>query len=140
MSYFKKVTKIILVLLIGLLLMGCPDGEERGGADVLSVLTDIERVVFDQVNQYRVEQGLTPLKLDMNILIQARKHSQNMAEGIVPFGHEGFEERAAATNIKIDSVSENVAYYQEAPNLATTVVDGWPKARHIIETLSVILI
>ena len=55
MGYFKKITKIILVLLIGTLLTGCPDGEGRGGADVLSVLTDIERAVFDQVNQYRVE-------------------------------------------------------------------------------------
>ena len=48
-----------------------------------------------------------------------------MADGTVPFGHDGLEDRAAATDIKNGPVSENVAYYQETPNIASTVVNGW---------------
>ncbi|MGE5606897.1 MAG: CAP domain-containing protein [Bacteroidota bacterium] len=127
MNSLRKTIMIIsmIVIISTLILPGCPDGEERGGADVQNILNELELSVFEQINQYRAKQGLTPLVIDIQIVTQARNHSQNMAEGTVPFSHEGLEERAAATGIKIESVSENVAYYQEVPDVATRVVNGW---------------
>lgn len=125
MKHFRKTIKTILLIAISaLILSGCPDGEEKGGTDV-QILNEIELSVFEQINQYRVDWGLTPLILNVEIVTQARNHSQNMADGAVPFGHEGLAERAAATGIKIGSVSENVAYYQAVPDVATRVVNGW---------------
>lgn len=126
MNYLTKVSRSILVSIICMLLLsGCPDGEEGGVADPRNILSEIELSVFEQVNQYRVDQGLPPLTLDTNIVTQARNHSRNMAEGTVQFGHEGLQERVTATGIKLGSFSENVAYYQEIPDVATTVVKGW---------------
>ena len=126
MNHFRKTIKTILMIAISaLILSGCPDGEENGGANVQNILSEIELSVFEQINQYRVDWGLTPLILNVEIVTQARNHSQNMADGAVPFGHEGLAERAAATGIKIDLVSENVAYYQDVPDVATKVVNGW---------------
>lgn len=126
MNHFRKTIKTILMIAISaLILSGCPDGEEKGGTDAQNILNEIELSVFEQINQYRVDWGLTPLILNIEIVTQARNHSQNMADGTVSFGHEGLAERAAATGIKIDSVSENVAYYQEVPDVATRVVNGW---------------
>lgn len=126
MNQFSKTIKTILMITIStLVLSGCPGGEGRGGADVQNILSEIELSVFEQINQYREDLGLTPLTLNVEIVTQARNHSQNMAQGTVPFSHEGLAERAAATSIKVDSVSENVAYYQEVSDVATTVVNGW---------------
>lgn len=126
MMRFKKMIRVIFLLAVSaLFLSGCPGSEDMGVADDRNYLTDIELSILDQVNQYRTEQGMAPLTLDINIVIQARNHSQNMAEGSVPFSHQGLKERAAATGITFDSVSENVAYHQEVSNLAATVVNGW---------------
>ena len=42
------------------------------------------------VNQYRVSLGLAPLTLKTKISEVARKHSEDMATGIVPIGHKKF--------------------------------------------------
>ena len=50
----------------------------------------LEKSVFEKINQYRVAHNLPELTLNANITQQARIHSQNMANGKVPFSHEGF--------------------------------------------------
>jgi uncharacterized protein YkwD len=50
---------------------------------------------------------------------QARIHSQNMASGKVPFGHQGFQQRVTAVAIPYSSAAENVAYNQGYSEEAT---------------------
>jgi uncharacterized protein YkwD len=56
-------------------------------------LATIEKAVHNQVNQYRANRGLPPLSLNYRITEQARIHSRNMANGTVPFSHDGFNQR-----------------------------------------------
>jgi len=87
----------------------------------------IERSVLQQINSYRVSQGLPQLTLNMAISEQARIHSRNMASGIVPLGHTGFEARiqAIAQTIPYRSIGENVATNEGYSDPATTAVAGW---------------
>lgn len=62
----------------------------------------------------------------------AKQHTINMADGKVPFGHDGFKNRylalvdyAKANGKTVTSISENVAYTSILPDLAKRVVDGW---------------
>lgn len=88
-------------------------------------LSEIESEVLDQINQYRVSKGLSTLTASEPITREARKHSRNMANGIVPFGHEGFEARIQATGIAYLSAAENVAYNYGYADPASIAVNGW---------------
>jgi len=109
----------------------------RTPASPTSPETDIatmERSVLQQINSYRVYQGLPQLALNTTISEQARIHSRNMASGIVPLGHTGFETRiqAIAQTIPYKNISENIAINQGYSNPATTAVMGWLKSpRHL---------
>lgn len=87
----------------------------------------IEQAVHTQINDYRQKQGLPPLTINKNISDIARTHSQNMADGKVPFSHNGFQERvqAIATTISYSSAAENVAYNMGYTDPATKAVKGW---------------
>lgn len=93
-------------------------------ASNLSV-SQLEQEVHRQVNQYRRSKNLPPLTLDNRITIQSRKHSEAMAKGLVPFSHDGFEQRVRAIAIPYRSVAENVAYNQGHRDPATIAVQGW---------------
>ena len=88
----------------------------------------IEKAVYNQVNQYRASRGLPPLNANTRMSEQARIHSQNMANGKVPFGHQGFEQRVTAVAIAYSSAAENVAYNQGYSDPATVAVQGWIKS------------
>ncbi|HLP88477.1 MAG TPA: CAP domain-containing protein [Nostocaceae cyanobacterium] len=85
----------------------------------------IENSVYQQINQYRVSQNLPPLARNTSIDNQARIHSQNMASGKVPFGHQGFQQRVTAIGIPYTSAAENVAYNQGYSDPATKAVQSW---------------
>lgn len=93
-------------------------------------LESIEQAVHTQINQYRNQRGLPPFQLDANISNQARGHSQNMANGTVPFSHNGFQQRvsAIASVIPYTAAAENVAYNQGYADPATKAVQGWLKS------------
>jgi uncharacterized protein YkwD len=79
-------------------------------------------------NKFRASNGLPPLKLEINCNLLAEKHSKDMASGRTGFGHDGFEERAAAIGKVLGGMSgaaENVAY---GTLDAKGVVDGWIKS------------
>lgn len=102
------------------------------------VINELEKSVHQQINQYRQSLNLSPLQLDPLISKQARTHSENMAQGIVPFGHDGFEQRvkALADSIQYRHVAENVAYNQGYSDPVGQVVQGWINSsdhRHNIE-------
>ncbi|MEH1839995.1 MAG: CAP domain-containing protein [Nostoc sp.] len=88
----------------------------------------LEQLIFNKINDYRVSQGLKKLTRNSAIDNQARIHSQDMANGKVPFGHTGFSERIKAVGIPYSSAGENVAYNQGYNDPATTAVQGWLKS------------
>ncbi|MBN3941996.1 MAG: CAP domain-containing protein [Nostoc sp.] len=85
----------------------------------------LEQSIFNQINKYRISQGLPALTRNSAIDNQVKIHSQNMANGTVPFGHNGFSERLNATRISYRSAAENVAYNQGYSDPATIAVQGW---------------
>ncbi|AFZ24211.1 uncharacterized protein with SCP/PR1 domains [Cylindrospermum stagnale PCC 7417] len=85
----------------------------------------IEASVFQQINQYRASLGLPALTRNSAIDSQARNHSQNMAKGTVPFGHNGFQQRVQAIAIPYSAVAENIAYNQGSSDPATQAVKSW---------------
>lgn len=87
--------------------------------------TALEKSVFDQINRYRVSKGLSKLTLNANITRQARIHSQNMANGKVPFSHKGFEKRVNSIPIRYKSAAENVAFNQGYSDPASQAMTGW---------------
>lgn len=90
--------------------------------------TSLEISIFNQINQYRLQQGLPQLTLNEQISKQARIHSQNMAAGRVYFSHHGFVERVKAVHIKFNSAAENVAFNIGYSNPANEAVSGWLKS------------
>lgn len=91
----------------------------------LSATDSIEQSVFQQINSYRTSKGLTPLIRDDRMDVQARNHSGEMANGTVPFGHQGFDQRVAATQINYQAAAENVAWNQGYSDPATRAVQDW---------------
>ncbi|MEH2260933.1 CAP domain-containing protein [Nostoc sp.] len=85
----------------------------------------LEQSIFNQINNYRISQGLSALTRNAAIDNQVRIHSQNMANGTVPFGHNGFSERLRATRISYRAAAENVAFNQGYSDPATIAVQGW---------------
>jgi uncharacterized protein YkwD len=106
---------------------GQNNSQNSSGGQSNSNAASIEQSVFDQINQYRQSQNLSPLTRNATIDQQARNHSQNMASGQVGFGHSGFEQRAKATGIGYKDARENVAYNQDK-DPATRAVQGWLKS------------
>jgi uncharacterized protein YkwD len=92
-----------------------------------SAISDMEKNVHNQINQHRTTIGLGTLTLDETISAKARQHSQNMADGKVGIGHDGFEARVNAIQqtIPLDSAGENVAFNSGFADPATNAVIGW---------------
>jgi uncharacterized protein YkwD len=93
-------------------------------------LNQLKQSVFQQVNEYRVSQNLSPLKLDSAISQPSQQHSQNMAMGTVPFSHNGAEQRFdnISNKISYQKIAENVGYNSGYNNPAKQVVEGWIKS------------
>ena len=142
---FRKVSKIAfgsLFLVVGL--SGCivisnfdsvmqseiPPNNSETIAQNPNSLSNLERSIHEQVNKYRQSQNLPPLALNAAISQQSRLHSQAMANGKVPFSHQGFEQRvnAIAKTINYRSAGENVAYNQGYKDPATQAFQGWLKS------------
>lgn len=86
----------------------------------------LEAEVHAQINAYRATRGLPPLRHDDYLAHLARQHSDAMAKGRRPFGHHGFEGRAADArrHHAISEIAENVAYDNRI-DLVAQVVRGW---------------
>ena len=90
-----------------------------------SIEPAVEQAVHNRINEYRATRGLPPLSVDERITREARIHSQNMASGKVPFGHNGFSQRVQAIAIPYRASAENVAYNRGYSNPDVRAVDGW---------------
>ena len=82
--------------------------------------------ILQLVNNHRRSEGLSALTLNNIISTEAEKHSQRMASGRTPLGHDGFDARVQSISKQIGgSISrsaENVAY---GSRTAQQVVSGW---------------
>lgn len=89
--------------------------------------SEIEQKIFQLVNNHRLSKNLTELIWNNIIHEQCRIHSSNMALDIVPFSHEGFEERSAniLKSIPFSKSGENIAYLSGYPDPAETAVKKW---------------
>lgn len=90
-----------------------------------SSIGSVEKQVLQLVNEYREKKGLQPLRMADEIVDEAEKHSQNMANRKVGFGHGGFDARYQRLTKHIsgaNSMAENVAY----GNISVKdIVKGW---------------
>lgn len=97
-------------------------------ANVSEEILALEAETYELINDYRVSQGLAELDYNEEIAAIAREHSQNMAEGSVEFGHDGFTDRYNEMFDLFDGAgggAENVAWMTERANMAQVAKDGW---------------
>lgn len=119
----------ILLIVSVTILAACSDDDGVGPVDNPGI-PEIEQRVHTLINQYRVDQGLAPLTMSDVITTQCRNHSRNMADGTVPFSHDGFQDRVDAISIQISisHAAENVATNSGYSDPAQVAVDGWIKS------------
>lgn len=88
----------------------------------------IEQAILVHINQYRQQHGLSQLKMDARISREARQHSMDMANHIMPFGHKYFNKRIDRLHKEIrhsNAGAENVAFnYKNAQD----VVKNWVRS------------
>lgn len=80
------------------------------------------------INQFRARHGLAKLHLNPILSQEASKHSVDMATRRIAFGHDGFQQRIAHLQKKIQTAqggAENVAYNYKT---AKIVAEGWIKS------------
>jgi uncharacterized protein YkwD len=90
--------------------------------------TAIQNAVLVQINAYRKQHGLSPLKMDNNMVREARQHSLDMATHRMPFGHQDFFKRITRLHKQIKNTgagAENVAYNYKN---AQIVVQQWVRS------------
>ena len=87
--------------------------------------TAIENAILVHINQYRQQHGLSALKMNNQMVVEARQHSVDMAKHRMPFGHNKFNSRIDRLHAQVKNSgagAENVAYnYKDAQD----VVKNW---------------
>ena len=88
---------------------------------------DLAELAFSLINQQRIASHLTPLVWQDTIAETAERHSLNMAEGTVAFGHDGFYDRIAELRsfFTFTTAAENVGYCTEQNDPVQVIVNGW---------------
>jgi uncharacterized protein YkwD len=112
---------ILFILLLTIFFLSCEKKDEPS----VVILEDFEQEIVDLINYYRDTTGKSELIVDTVIRREARNHSVNIAAGKVPFGHEGYQERANTIFSEVGGTvfGENVAEgnYPEA----SYFIDSW---------------
>ncbi|MFJ1268281.1 CAP domain-containing protein [Legionella lytica] len=90
--------------------------------------TAIQNAVLVHINAYRKQHGLSPLKMDNDMVREARQHSLDMATHRMPFGHQDFAKRITRLHKQLKNTgagAENVAYNYKN---AQIVVQQWVRS------------
>lgn len=96
----------------------------------------IARQAVDGTNRYRAAKGLPPLRWSDEIAAVALEHAAQMAAGVAPFNHDGFNERSARLpRTGRGASAENLAMNRGVHAVADTAVDGWIKSKGHRENL-----
>ena len=88
---------------------------DQNGSNTSSDLTMTEEFMT-LINDHRILLGLTPLLLDQGMSRIAEQHSADMADQVVPFGHDGFSTRCSDVRSLLGGgnlCAENVAMGQK---------------------------
>lgn len=90
--------------------------------------TAIQNAILVHINEYRQKHGLSSLKMDNKIVLEAKNHSIDMANHTMSFGHKYFKSRIDRLHSQIknsNAGAENVAYnYKDAQD----VVKNWVRS------------
>ncbi len=123
MDSFKK---YLLILTSVLCFFSCGKDDAPALPLVTPADSSVATEVLRLVNVHRQSQGLSSLTMNDVIAEQALFHSVNMANGSVPFGNNGFDDRVSkimtGLGISGGTYAENVARGFETPQ---DVVSGW---------------
>ena len=132
----KSIKNLINVILLGTLISAALPGRAMNKQDNPSSDEIIQKNILFYVNQYRLAHGLNALKLNSSISNEATRHSQDMANHRIPFGHKYFPDRIKRLYKQIEqcrSGAENVAYnYKDTKELVRQWI-GSPGHRRNIE-------
>jgi uncharacterized protein YkwD len=119
MKFRNLVLSVVLSLTV--FILSC----EKKDEETAVIREDLEQDIVDLINEYRDTTGKNELIVDTVIRREARTHSINMATGKVPFGHEGYQERANTIFTEVGGTvfGENAAEgnYPEA----SYFIDSW---------------
>ena len=130
-SILKRHVHLALTVLFALVLASCSDDDNpvdpNPWPDTSSEYSDIEKEIFDLVNDYRAENGLPTFSVDAAIIVQCRSHSRDMGKGIVPFGHDGFDARIdeIRKSMNVRGGAENVYFRSSESGVASATVNAW---------------
>ena len=122
----------VLALLVGLI-VGCAPRQEvrQPAARTAQSPVQIEREVFDRVNDYRRSRGLAALERDGKMNQLAREHSRRMAArgNLSHRGSGGRFRSLQAAPTSLISFAENVAYNFGHAKPGEVAVQGWLRSQ-----------
>jgi uncharacterized protein YkwD len=109
--------RILFILLPAILLIVSCQKEE-------TAQTGYDQELLDAVNAHRNSLGLAPLEHSDVIWQEAHNHSAAMADGSVPFGHDGLTQRSEniTTFYGLGITAENIAW---GSGSAAEIVNIW---------------
>jgi len=89
--------------------------------------SDVEQRLFQLVNEHRISFGLDMLEWNEDISFECRVHSENMALGVVPVSHDGFNDRINNIHqiVPLLSAGENIGYIAGYTNPAVAIFNEW---------------
>lgn len=85
----------------------------------------METEVLTLINAHRAENKQKPLKVNETIVEIAKKHSYNMANSIIPFGHDGYDERMEGMQKILKKTGNNAENVAMGATTAKQVVNMW---------------
>ena len=108
-------------------IMTLSDVEYKNPSNELENKDEIGKACLKLTNEFRAKYKLPELEWDNSIWAIAYSHSKNMGDGIVPFGHKGFNERVNKFNFRCLKACENVYMCQgySQYTIAENAVKGW---------------
>lgn len=124
--------KFLFCLCIIALNIACLQAQDKQRVNSQSTSTEslprMESEIFRQINEKREAKSLPLLRWNASAAKLARTHSLNMANGVVPLGHKGANQRFAELRKLIPGVTrygENVAFNMGYANPVENAVEGW---------------
>jgi len=85
----------------------------------------IGKRALQYTNQFRAQNGRRALLWNQDIADLAYRHSKRMGDGVVPFGHQGFQRRVANFPQPALAAGENVFMGTISGDLARIAVNAW---------------
>merc|ERR1712039_51592 len=104
---------------------GSPPIVEDDPAFESNIFENISRDALDATNKYRAFKGLASLEWHQGLASIAAIHAEEMAKGISPFSHAGFEDRVRQYPFSSSRAAENLGKCRGHDDVAQCAVNGW---------------